>query len=152
MAQIIRLIEPVSQYMDFEVTESSLLQDKTKLAGVFERLHQLGCHIHIDDFGTGYSSMSYLNLFDIDTIKIDRSFVQALDTEKGRKVFSGIYAVANELAMDVIVEGVETQEQLNFVSQYKQVAVQGWYYSKPLIEQDFIDYVMLRQGIFSLAG
>nr|WP_269136829.1 EAL domain-containing protein [Vibrio cincinnatiensis] len=96
--------------------------------------------------------MSYLNLFDIDAIKIDRSFVQALDTEKGRKVFSGIYAVANELAMDVVVEGVETQEQLNFVSQFKQVSVQGWYYSKPLNEQDFIDYVMLRQGVFSLAG
>lgn len=152
MEQIVRLIEPVSQYLDFEITEGSLLQDKAKLAGVFERLHELGCHIHIDDFGTGYSSMSYLNLFDIDAIKIDRSFVQALDTEKGRKVFSGIYAVANELAMDVVVEGVETQEQLNFVSQFKQVSVQGWYYSKPLNEQDFIDYVMLRQGVFSLAG
>ena len=101
--------------------------------------------VHIDDFGTGYSSLSYLNKFDVDVIKVDRSFVLSLENEKGEKVFKSIMSIAKELEMGVVVEGVETDQQLNFiVEENDPVAIQGWYYSKSLSLNQFVEYVLKR--------
>ncbi len=107
----------------------------------FNKLHQLGVKIHIDDFGTGYSSLSYLNRFDIDTIKIDRSFVLALDNPKGRKVFASLQSVAHALDLAVIVEGVETNQQLDAIKANGALSIQGWYYAKSLPAERFIDFI-----------
>ncbi|MEF1292114.1 EAL domain-containing protein, partial [Vibrio sp. M260118] len=93
---------------------------------------QLGIKIHIDDSGTGYSSLSYLNQFSIDCIKVDRSFVLALNSDKGAKVFGSILSIAQQLELEVIVEGVETKEQLAHIPNSQHIKVQGWYYSKSL--------------------
>lgn len=85
MAQIEEIIRPVAGLIHIELTEESLLADEQRLTWVFNQLHQLGVKIYIDDFGTGYSSLSYLHRFDVDGIKIDRSFVLALVSEKGEK-------------------------------------------------------------------
>ncbi len=87
MAQIEEIIRPVAGLIHIELTEESLLEDEQRLTWVFNQLHQLGVKIYIDDFGTGYSSLSYLHRFDVDGIKIDRSFVLALVSEKGAKSF-----------------------------------------------------------------
>ncbi|WCP68248.1 EAL domain-containing protein [Vibrio tubiashii] len=138
--RIVAVIKPYARYLHFELTEETLLLDKNKVYLNFNRLHQLGVKIHIDDFGTGYSSLSYLNQFTIDCIKIDRSFVLALSSDKGVKVFDSILSIANQLDLDVIVEGVETIEQLNHVPKRTNIKVQGWYYSKSLALNELVQY------------
>lgn len=140
MGQLEKIIEPYAEYIHIEITEESLLEDEQALAMAFNRLHQLGCKIHIDDFGTGYSSLSYLNSFDLDYLKIDRSFVLGLNHAKGQKVFSSILSIAKQLDLGVVVEGVETSEQLAHIPSNSHVLVQGWYYAKSLPLDDFIDY------------
>lgn len=135
------LIEPFSGQIHIELTEQTLLADEEKLSPILEQLHLLGAKVFIDDFGTGYSSLSYLNRFDIDGIKIDRSFVLALNTEKGRKVFASLQSVAQALNLELVVEGVETVEQLNRIEQQHSVAIQGWYYGKAMKIDELIDFV-----------
>nr|WP_238322118.1 EAL domain-containing protein [Vibrio mexicanus] len=140
MREIENTIKPFAHLIHFEITEETLLADQQKLSHVFNRLHQLGVKIHIDDFGTGYSSLSYLNQFPIDTIKIDRAFVNALANRKGQKVFAGILAIAERLEMEVVVEGVETKDQLNFIPVNDTITIQGWYYSRSLPLDKFLNY------------
>lgn len=142
--QIVRIIKPYANYVHLEITEETLLADEQRLIMAFNRLHQMGVKIHIDDFGTGYSSLSYLNSFDIDCIKIDRSFVLALDSEKGQKVFKTLFSIAQQLSLSVVVEGVETQQQLDRVPRYDHVTVQGWYYAKSMPLDKLIDYAVVK--------
>lgn len=141
IGQVEKIIHSYAQYIHIEITEESLLEDEKALVMAFNRLHHLGCKIHIDDFGTGYSSLSYLNKFELDYLKVDRSFVLALDTAKGEKVFSSILSIAKQLEMKVIVEGVETSEQLSHIERDSDISVQGWLYAKSLPLSKFIDYV-----------
>ncbi|EPH6330199.1 EAL domain-containing protein [Vibrio cholerae] len=144
MAQIEEIIRPVAGLIHIELTEESLLADEQRLTWVFNQLHQLGVKIYIDDFGTGYSSLSYLHRFDVDGIKIDRSFVLALVSEKGRKVFANLQLVAHSLDLETIIEGVETQEQLDAMGDEYPFSVQGWFYSKSLNRGDFVEFVQRR--------
>jgi EAL domain-containing protein (putative c-di-GMP-specific phosphodiesterase class I) len=132
LERVINYITPCADYIHIEVTEETLLADKQALTLAFNQLHQLGATIHIDDFGTGYSSMSYLTQFDIDCIKIDRSFVLELSSEKGRKVFSSLLSIAEQLDLKVVIEGVETEAQLSHVPRRADISVQGWYYAKSM--------------------
>ncbi len=140
MQKIEQIIQPIAESVHIEITEESLLEDHHTLEQAISRLHSMNVSIYIDDFGTGYSSLSYLNLFDIDAIKIDRSFVMALSTDKGKKIFASLIAIAAELKLNVVVEGVEELDQLNCIPESKSVAVQGWYYSKSLNINDFCLY------------
>lgn len=138
--EILSLIARVPGFIHFELTEESLIDNPTMLERTIARLHDAGSSVHIDDFGTGYSSLSYLNRFDIDTLKIDRSFVSALDSERGKQVFHSLTGIAKQLGMNIIVEGVETQSQFAIVASDSEVAVQGWYFSKALSADDLIAY------------
>ncbi|EGU57042.1 EAL domain-containing protein [Vibrio nigripulchritudo ATCC 27043] len=142
LQEVERLVVPFAGKIHFEITEQTLLSDRRKMTLALNRLHLLGVKIHIDDFGTGFSSLSYLNKFDIDAIKIDRSFVIALDTEKGLKVFNSLLSIAEELQLDVVVEGVEKDTQLEVVPCKSGVSVQGWYFSKSLSRNDFVNYYL----------
>lgn len=145
LAKIEKLVRPYTRYIHIEITEETLLVDEQLIKDAFSRIHAMDIKIHIDDFGTGYSSLSYLNKFDVDVIKVDRSFVLSLENEKGEKVFKSIMSIAKELEMGVVVEGVETDQQLNFiVEENDPVAIQGWYYSKSLALDKFIEYVVQR--------
>jgi EAL domain-containing protein (putative c-di-GMP-specific phosphodiesterase class I) len=98
-------------------------------------LKELGVKISLDDFGTGYSSLSYLHRFPIDTLKIDRSFVarmQADKADKNAEIIRTILSLATTLGMEVIAEGVETQEQIYTLSGLRCNYVQGYWLSKPL--------------------
>ena len=127
-----------------EVTEQALSADPDNVAAALRTLRRAGARIYIDDFGTGHSSLSYLHLFEVDAIKIDRSFVLALDGPAGQRVFSGLLALARQLGLDVVVEGVETAAQLEFVGRHGTVAVQGWYYSRPLAPVALEDFLRTR--------
>ncbi|MDO6745892.1 bifunctional diguanylate cyclase/phosphodiesterase [Gilvimarinus sp. 1_MG-2023] len=125
--------------LELEVTESTLMEDTEAVIAKLREIRQRGCSIAIDDFGTGYSSLSYLKKLPITCLKIDRSFVQDLPgDEEDREITSLIIAMAKSLNYEVVVEGVETLEQHNFLAQRGCHIGQGFYYSRPLPMDHFM--------------
>jgi EAL domain-containing protein (putative c-di-GMP-specific phosphodiesterase class I) len=118
--------------LKIEITESAIIENISDVAEILSRLKELGIKISLDDFGTGYSSLSYLQRFPIDTLKIDRSFVTRINLPKDTEILRTIVALANNLGMDVIAEGVETQEQLMELSGLNCEFVQGYLLSHPI--------------------
>jgi diguanylate cyclase (GGDEF)-like protein/PAS domain S-box-containing protein len=119
--------------MKVEITESTFMEHPRTSELVLDRLKRLGLFLAVDDFGTGYSSLSYLQRLPVDTLKVDRSFIKDLDTNpKSRVIARAILALAHSLDKDVIAEGVETKNQLDFLSSLGCEKVQGFYLGKPL--------------------
>ena len=118
--------------IELELTETSLIENVDKATQILNSIRQHGVRLAIDDFGTGYSSLNYLKLFDVDKLKIDRSFVQALFNGKSdSEIVTAIIAMANNLNIAVIAEGVETREQLIFLQECGCDEIQGYYFSTP---------------------
>lgn len=121
----------------FEITESFLLLQE-KVTNKLTDLHNLGVKIAIDDFGTGYSNLSYLNKLHIHSLKIDKSFIDQIDMNHfDDSVLLAIIAIAKRMKFKIIAEGVETQKQLDFLTQNQCDEIQGYYFSKPLNIADF---------------
>jgi EAL domain-containing protein (putative c-di-GMP-specific phosphodiesterase class I) len=118
--------------LQFELTESVMLNGITRTAQVMKRLRELGVSLAIDDFGTGYSCLSYLPSLPFDTLKIDRSFIQQVDSRPEiRAMVNSLVHMAHNFGMSVIFEGVETAEQLEIVKQFGGNAVQGYLLGRP---------------------
>lgn len=123
--------------LDLELTESMVMHSTERTITTMHQLKRLGVLISIDDFGTGYSSLSYLKRFPIDILKIDRSFVRDITINPDdAAIASAIIAMAHNLKLKVIAEGVETAEQLVFLRDHRCSAVQGYYFSEPLPPED----------------
>ena len=137
VSAIARILEETgveSKYIALEITESMLVDNIERVVETLGHLNAMGIHISIDDFGTGYSSLSYLKRFPIDTLKIDRSFVRDIAVDKNdHAIVSAIIAMAHSLGMDVVAEGIETEEQLSILLQQKCNHFQGYYFSKPVV-------------------
>ena len=119
--------------LKLEITESALIENPESAAQILTQLKALGIRIYIDDFGTGYSSLSYLHKYDIDTLKIDRSFIQYLDRNVDRlEIVRTIVVLAHTLNMDAIAEGIETVEQLAAIQSLGCEYGQGYYFYPPL--------------------
>lgn len=119
-------------HLDLELTESLLMHNRKETLSDMEELHSRGVVFTIDDFGTGYSSLSYLKRFSIDTLKIDRSFVQGIpDDPDDVEITQAIIAMARGLGINVIAEGVETIKQIDFLRTHNCDTIQGYYVSKP---------------------
>ncbi|WP_430460203.1 sensor domain-containing protein [Thalassolituus sp. LLYu03] len=126
--------------LELELTESILMDDIAHTLEALNALRELGVRTAIDDFGTGYSSLNYLKQFPVDTLKIDRSFIQSLpDNADDAQITRTIIAMAHNLGLGVIAEGVETREQLAFLSAAQCEEVQGFLFSKPLPQQQLAD-------------
>jgi sensor c-di-GMP phosphodiesterase-like protein len=123
----------------FELTEHSTA-DQATAAGAIARLRASGHAIYIDDFGTGYSSLAYLHDLHVDAIKIDRAFTKTVGTEAvTASVVPQILAMADQLGLTVIVEGIETAEQAEYFRQARTGMMgQGWYFGRPVPAQEFI--------------
>lgn len=120
-----------------EVTETVLMDNPAKAANTLQRLRELGVSIEIDDFGTGYSSLSYLQSFPIDGLKIDRSFVRDIGAGGGgSEIVRAVIALAHNLGMQVVAEGIETPEQMNFLHSLGCDFGQGFLFAKP--QADFL--------------
>ena len=127
-----------TEFLELEITESVLLQDVDQTLIELQALKEAGISLSIDDFGTGYSSLSYLKRFPIDTIKIDRSFVKDLDKDADdAAICAAILAMSTQLGLNVVAEGVETREQLEFLRRHGCNHIQGYICSKALSASDF---------------
>ena len=116
-----------------EITERTIMRNPETAAALLLQLRQLGVGLHIDDFGTGYSSLSYLHHFPVNTLKIDRSFIAKLHVEKDYvEIVKTIIALANNLQMQIVAEGVETGEQLTAIRQLGCELVQGFFFYQPM--------------------
>ncbi|CAN5722007.1 EAL domain-containing protein [soil metagenome] len=119
--------------LTLEITESSLVSNAEVAADSLARLRSAGVHICIDDFGTGYSSLAYLHTFNVDSLKIDRSFIGRLDPEDDRaELVQTIINLARRLGMSTVAEGVETFAQLSRLTQLEPTSVQGFLFSRPV--------------------
>ena len=135
------------EWLDVEITETSLMSRSEASDKVLQGLKALGIWIAIDDFGTGYSSLAYLKRFPIDTIKIDMSFIRDVTTNPdGAAIAIAIINMARGLEMTVIAEGVETAPQLEFLRQHACDEIQGYYCSRPLSEPDFTRLCAANRG------
>ncbi|MBI3222939.1 MAG: EAL domain-containing protein [Nitrosomonadales bacterium] len=122
-----------SRFLELELTEGATIDKPQAAIAVIDDLYARGVRMAIDDFGTGYSSLSYLKKFKISKLKIDQSFVRDLSTDADdRAIVSAIIQLARSLGFQTIAEGVETQEQLEFLYEQGCDEVQGYYFSKPL--------------------
>lgn len=119
-------------WLGFELTESALVEDQEKAIKVMQQIKDLGFEIALDDFGTGFSSLSYLLQFPIDKLKIDRSFVKIVEDAQGDyAVTKSIIELAHRMKLSIIVEGVETQPQLEYFQKNQCHSIQGYIFSKP---------------------
>ncbi|MCE3256225.1 MAG: diguanylate cyclase/phosphodiesterase [Nitrobacter vulgaris] len=119
--------------LEIEITESSLLRNTEWTHDALSQLHSAGVRISLDDFGTGYSSLSYLHNFPLQKVKIDRSFLEGIDTDRPLMLLRGVARLSADLGMAVVVEGIETNEQLELVSVDGTVTeAQGYLFSRPV--------------------
>jgi len=124
--------------LEAEITEQLLMLDKHDVKSRLLEIAELGVSLSIDDFGTGYSSLSYLKKFPVKTVKIDKSFIQDVTIDPEDAILTKtIITMAHSLKMKVIAEGVETKEQLDFLSRHDCDVVQGYYFSKPVPAEQF---------------
>jgi len=137
-------LEP--KYLELEVTETMVLENVEVMLEMLNLIRSMGVSISIDDFGTGYSSFSYIKQLPANTLKLDMEFVQDIPESKAdMAVVDGMIVLAHNLGMKVVSEGVETQEQYDFLAEHKCDLVQGYLISKPLSEQAFEgEYVALK--------
>lgn len=137
------------RFVDLEITESMTL-DKEKAFEQLQRLKDIGVYISIDDFGTGYSSLHYLKNMPIDRLKIDRSFVsEVLVDSNNAAIVSTITSMAHHLKLKVTAEGVENEDQLQFLRQQHCHEGQGYFFSKPIEAQEF-ENAFLRSALYGM--
>jgi diguanylate cyclase (GGDEF)-like protein len=135
------------EYLELELTESSIMKNADLAAGVLNRLKGMGINISIDDFGTGYSSLASLKRLPIDALKIDQSFVRDATTEPDdAALVMAIITLAHNLRLKVIAEGVETEEQLRFLHLLRCDEIQGYFFSKPLPVDAFVSLLESHSG------
>lgn len=131
--------------LEIEVTESVLMENSNKNIAALHKLKEMGISITLDDFGTGYSSLNYLRIFAIDKLKIDKSFVQEIHASNPySNMINAIITMAHSLAIKVIAEGVETQLQVDYLEKYHCDEAQGFFYSRPLLPNDMLNFLSSR--------
>jgi diguanylate cyclase (GGDEF)-like protein len=127
------------QYLELEITETSIMKNPESAVKKLSKLREMGIHISIDDFGTGYSSLNYLQRLPLDSLKIDISFIRnVLSNPNDATIVKTIIAMAHNLGLEVIAEGVENEHQLSFLEEHECDIVQGYFFSPPVPAEDFL--------------
>ena len=132
--------------LELEITESMVMHNPSRMIAVLTKIKNLGVRLAIDDFGTGYSSLAQIKHFPIDTLKVDRSFIRniPLDAED-KAITEAIIAMGKTLSLTVVAEGVETVEQMDFLKDHSCDEMQGYYFSKPIVPEQFAE--LLRKNV-----
>ena len=136
-------VEP--HHLELELTESIIMKNANFTIDTLSRLQSIGVKVAIDDFGNGYSSLSYLKHFPVNILKIDRCFIQGITTDQhDSTILLAIIDLAHSLSLQVIAEGVETTEQVEFLKEHGCDQIQGYFFSPPLPDTEFVQ--MLIEG------
>ena len=142
VAEILRESGLAAQHLELEITENTVMEQSRDTIATLTRLEHLGVQLSIDDFGTGYSSLAYLKQFPVHSLKIDRSFVRDVTADSDdAAIVSAMIAMAKNLGLSVVAEGVETRQQLEFLRKAGCDAYQGYYFSVPLPANAFAELV-----------
>ncbi len=150
---IVKHVGTDPKLLKLEITESALMIDPERAARLLRSLADEGIRFAIDDFGTGYSSLSYLKQFPITTLKIDRSFVKDITVDPDdAAIVNAIIALAQNLKLDVIAEGVENLSQVKYLEQFECFKIQGFLYSRPLPREECFEFLLNNQGIIEPPG
>jgi diguanylate cyclase (GGDEF)-like protein/PAS domain S-box-containing protein len=137
-------LEP--RWLDLELTESMIMDHPEEAAMMMSRLKETGITLSLDDFGTGYSSLNYLRRFPVDTLKIDRSFIADVESDPGSaSVANSIIDIAHNLGIEAVAEGVETEEQLEFLRRCGCDQFQGFLFSRPIPAERFAELLRARR-------
>jgi EAL domain-containing protein (putative c-di-GMP-specific phosphodiesterase class I) len=143
ISSILRSYELSPTSLELEITETTLMEDPERTIKILDQLYALGLHLAIDDFGTGYSSLSALQQFPISTLKIDKSFVRHAATNTDDATLVGtIIQMGKNLNMDVVAEGVESEEQLGFLQRLDCTYAQGLLFGDPMSADSFLDLLL----------
>jgi len=131
------------EFLELELTEGTLAKDPKAAIDTLNKLNDIDIQLSIDDFGTGYSSLSYLKQFCVSTLKIDRTFVKDIETDPDDAAMcTAIISIAKNLNLHIIAEGVENEAQLEFLKNHNCTTIQGYYFSKPLPNGEFIQFLI----------
>ena len=134
------------KYLGIELTESAIILEPEMALQRLQNIKSLGVKLSLDDFGTGYSSLSYLKRFPIDTLKIDQAFIRDVNNDhEDAALVKAIIAMAHGLGMDVVAEGVEEKEQLDFLKTNACDTIQGYLFSKP-VPADELELMLKKQN------
>src|SRR5665648_14644 len=126
--------------LELEITESMMMINPAKMITLLDEIKKIGVRLAIDDFGTGYSSLSQIQNFQIDTLKIDRSFIRNIpENDRDKAIAHAIIAMGETLGLTIVAEGVETVEQMNFLKEHSCNEMQGYFFSKPIEPDKFAD-------------
>ncbi len=146
IANILKESRLPAKHLELEITEGTVMDSPQAAIDTMLQIRAMGIHLSLDDFGTGYSSLAYLKKFPLNTLKIDKAFVDDIEeSEQGRNMVATIVTIAHNLGMDVVAEGVETNQQLSFLSGLRCEQLQGYLYSKPLATEHFKKYLLAHQ-------
>jgi predicted signal transduction protein with EAL and GGDEF domain len=149
IASVTKVLEETGlagECLEFEVTETVIMQNPDFVVGILTQARDMGIHISIDDFGTGYSSLAHLRRFSINTLKIDRTFVQDMEENStDAAITSAIISMGSSLNLQVIAEGVETEGQFDLLREKRCDEMQGYLFSKPVPVEDVAE--LLRDGL-----
>ncbi|MCC5451162.1 EAL domain-containing protein [Rheinheimera sp. UJ51] len=138
---ILQQTQLASYHLELEITEGTVMESPKLAIDTMKKLRARGIHLAMDDFGTGYSSLAYLKQFPLNTLKIDKAFIDDMNSARGRNMVDTIVTIAHNLSLSVVAEGVETIEQLEQLRKLRCEIIQGYYYSKPLSADDFAAFL-----------
>ncbi|MGB5247210.1 MAG: EAL domain-containing protein [Woeseia sp.] len=143
IVEIMRTYQVSPTSLELEITETTLMENPARTIKLLDELYGLGLHLAIDDFGTGYSSLSALQQFPISTLKIDQSFVKDIATNPDdATIVATIVHMGRSLKMDVVAEGVETEQQLNFLQSLNCTYVQGLLFGDPMSSDNYLELLL----------
>ena len=142
LLDIIKANSVPADLLGIELTESTLIKNIDEVSDIILELRAQGVTTSIDDFGTGYSSLAYLSRFPIETLKIDQAFVRGIHSDRGnRAIVDAIMALGNSLHLNIIAEGVETDDELSCLKELKCQHYQGYYFNRPMPYDDFFTLI-----------
>lgn len=152
VAEVLQKTGLAAEYLELEITETIAMQDVELSTHILDNLHKMGVHLSMDDFGTGYSSLGYLKQFPLNTLKIDKSFIDDVASVQTASIIEAIMTLAKGFGLRIIAEGVETQEQKDCLQGFNCEEIQGYFFSPPMPTQKATKFLFNARALLKKAS